>query len=197
MGGMIKVKAWLRLACVIVGVSLVMLSSPVRAAGGDPAQAGRGEQPQEYTLGPGDKLKVTVFGSDDLSGETEVDPAGQVTLPLIQQVPAAGKTVPQLEDEIRRRLSPDFVKNPRLSIEVLNYRPFYIIGEVKNPGSYPYVAGMTVVNAIALAGGYTYRANKDEVIMVRATDPNRKPMPAARTDIVLPGDVVEVKERLF
>jgi len=151
----------------------------------------------EYVLGPGDRLKVTVFGNDDLTSETEVDPAGQVTLPLIQQVPAAGKTVLQLEDEIRKRLSPDFVKNPRLSIEVLNYRPFYIIGEVKNPGSYPYVAGMTVVNAIALAGGFTYRANKDEVLIVRAAEGNRKPTTAARTDIVLPGDVVEVKERLF
>ena len=151
----------------------------------------------EYVLGPGDKMKVTVFGNDDLSSETEIDPAGQITLPLIQQVPAAGKTVPQLEDEIRHRLSPDFVKNPRLSIEVLNYRPFYIIGEVKNPGSYPFVAGMTVVNAIALAGGYTYRANKDEVQIVRATDQAKKPVPAQRSDIVLPGDVLEVKERFF
>jgi len=151
----------------------------------------------EYILGPGDKLKVTVFGNDDLTSETEVDPAGQVTLPLIQKVPAAGKTVLQLEEEIRNRLSPDFVKNPRLSIEVLNYRPFYIIGEVKNPGSYPYVAGMTVVNAIALAGGFTYRANKDEVQLVRSADPQRKPVTAARTDVILPGDVIEVKERLF
>jgi len=151
----------------------------------------------EYVLGPGDKLKVTVFGNDDLSGETEVDPSGLVTLPLIQQIPAAGKTILQLEQEIRNKLSPDFVKNPRLSIEVMNYRPFYIIGEVKNPGSYPFVAGMTVVNAIALAGGYTYRANKDEVQIVRATDPSRKPTLAQRSDIVLPGDVVEVKERLF
>jgi polysaccharide export outer membrane protein len=151
----------------------------------------------EYILGPGDKIKVTVFGNEDLNSETEVDPAGQVTLPLIQQVPAAGKTILQLETEIRRRLSPDFVKNPRLSIEVLNYRPFYIIGEVKNPGSYPFVAGMTIVNAIALAGGYTYRANKDEVLIVRANDPGRKPSAALRTDIVLPGDVIEVKERLF
>ena len=151
----------------------------------------------EYVLGIGDKLKVTVFGNEDLSGQTEVDPSGQVTLPLIQQVPAAGKTILQLEEEIRKRLSPDFVKNPRLSIEVLNYRPFYIIGEVKNPGSYAFVGGMTVVNAIALAGGFTYRANKDEVLMIRATDPSRKAVAAARTDIVLPGDVIEVKERLF
>jgi len=151
----------------------------------------------EYVLGSGDKLKITVFGSDDLSGETEVDPSGQVTLPLVGQIPAAGKTVPQLELEIRHRLSPDFVKNPRLSIEVENYRPFYIIGEVKNPGSYPFVANMSVVNAIALAGGYTYRANKDEVLITRASDPSRKAVAAQRTDTVLPGDVVEVRERLF
>jgi protein involved in polysaccharide export with SLBB domain len=151
----------------------------------------------EYVLGPGDKLKVTVFGNEDLSGESEIDPSGQVTLPLIQQVPAAGKTISQLEAEIRKKLSPDFVKNPRLSIEVLNYRPFYIIGEVKSPGSYPYVAGMTVVNAIALAGGFTYRANKDEVQILRAADSAHKPATANRNDTVLPGDVIEVKERLF
>ena len=151
----------------------------------------------EYVLGPGDKVRVTVFRNDDLSGESEVDPAGMITLPLIQQVPAAGKTIQELENEIKSRLSPDYVKTPKLTIEVLNYRPFYIIGEVKNPGSYPFVADMTVVNAIALAGGYTYRANKDEVLITRAADPAHKPAQAQRTDIVLPGDVIEVKERLF
>jgi protein involved in polysaccharide export with SLBB domain len=179
---MSKVLVRVLLVLVTIGASLV---------------CGTGRAQTEYVLGPGDKLKVTVFGNDDLSGETEVDPSGQVTLPLIQQVPAAGKTVSQLEAEIRKKLSPDFVKNPRLSIEVLNYRPFYIIGEVKNPGSYPYVAGMTVVNAIALAGGFTYRANKDEVQILRAADPAHKPASALRGDTVLPGDVIEVKERLF
>jgi protein involved in polysaccharide export with SLBB domain len=174
----------LRVFLVLVAIMTSLVCGPAGAQG-------------EYVLGPGDKLKVTVFGNEDLTGETEVAPGGQITLPLIQQVPAAGKTILQLEEEIRHKLSPDFVKNPRLSIEVLNYRPFYIIGEVKNPGSYPYVAGMTVVNAIALAGGFTYRANKDEVLIVRATEPNKKPATAARTDVVLPGDVVEVRERLF
>ncbi len=183
--------SWL-LAALIVGM-LLLGSGSARAEGSS-------DQPQlaapDYVLGPGDKLKVTVFGSEDLSGETEVDPSGQVTLPLIQQVPAAGKTVRELEQEIRQKLSPDYVKNPRLSIEVLNYRPFFIIGEVKNPGSYPYVAGMTVVNAIALAGGYTYRANKNEVLMTRKSDPAHK-VPAKPTDIVMPGDIVEVQERYF
>jgi len=179
---MIKVKVCL--------AALLLICSSFLIANGAAAQT-------EYVLGPGDKLKVTVFGNDELSGQTDVDPSGMVTLPLIQQIPAAGKTISQLEAEIREKLSPDFVKNPRLTVEVLNYRPFYIIGEVKNPGSYPYVAGMTVVNAIALAGGFTYRANKDEVLLTRASDSARKAAPAARGDIVLPGDVVEVKERLF
>jgi polysaccharide export outer membrane protein len=150
-----------------------------------------------YVLGPGDKLRVTVFGNEDLSGEFVIDPSGQISLPLIQQLQAAGRTVAQLEEDIRHRLSPDYIKNPRLTVEVLNYRPFYIIGEVKNPGSYPYVAGMTVVNAIALGGGFTYRANQDEVLITRAGDPTHKPIRAARTDQVLPGDVIEVKERFF
>jgi polysaccharide export outer membrane protein len=185
---MIKLKVWLALALFAVSV----FAGNFEARAQQPSQS-----PAEYVLGPGDKVRVTVFRNDDLSGETEVDPSGMITLPLIQQVPAAGKTIQELETEIKSRLSPDYVKNPKLTIEVLNYRPFYIIGEVKNPGSYPFVASMTVVNAIALAGGYTYRANKDEVLITRASDPNRKAVQAERTDIVLPGDVIEVKERLF
>jgi polysaccharide export outer membrane protein len=150
-----------------------------------------------YVLGSGDKLRVTVFGNEDVSGEVEIDPSGQITLPLIQGVPAAGKTVAQLSEEIYHRLSPDFIKTPRITIEVLNYRPFYIFGEVQRPGSYPYVAGMTVMNAIALAGGFTYRADKDEVKIVRGTDKTRKAIDGRRTDIVMPGDVIEVKERFF
>jgi len=185
-------KGWL--CGMIFMLLMVGVNSPPIRAFDAPSQA---QAQTEYILGAGDKVRVTVFRNDDLSGESEVDPSGMITLPLIQQIPAAGKTIPELESEIKKRLAPDYVKNPSLSIEVLNYRPFYIIGEVKNPGSYPFVANMTVVNAIALAGGYTYRANKDEVILIRAIDSTRKPVPAARTDIVLPGDVIEVKERLF
>lgn len=177
-------------------VFLLFLLAAIGTIAGSGFARADDNHPTEYVLGSGDKLKVTVFGSEDLSGETEVDQAGNVTLPLIQQVPAAGKTIPQLEDEIKKRLSPDYVKNPRLTIEVENYRPFFILGEVKNPGSYPFVAGMTVVNAIALAGGYTYRANKSEVLMTRKNDPSHK-VPARPTDIVMPGDIVEVQERFF
>lgn len=159
--------------------------------------SGAAQAADNYILGPGDKLRITIFGNDDMSGDVEVDPSGQISLPLIDKIQASGLSVPQLEEEIHHRLSPDYIKNPRITIEVLNYRPFYIFGEVQKPGSYPYAAGMTVVNAIAVAGGFTYRANKDDILITRGRDENRKILHASRTDMVLPGDVVEVKERFF
>ena len=154
-------------------------------------------QEASYRLDAGDRVKVTVFGQQDLSGEFEVDGAGRLSLPLIQHVQARGSTLAELEQAITGKLKPDFLKNPRVSVEVLNYRPFYILGEVKNPGSYPFVNGMTVINAVALAGGYTYRAKENTVIIVRAGDAKRKPLPADHDTVVLPGDVIEVPERFF
>jgi polysaccharide export outer membrane protein len=161
------------------------------------AALSRADEPLAYTLGSGDKVKITVFGHEDLSGEFEVDGSGNISLPLIRNVPAQGRTLAQLEQAIIDRLVPDFLKNPSVSVEVLNYRPFYIFGEVKEPGSYPYVNGMTVVNAIALAGGYTYRARENKVKIVRGNDPSKAPQPATHDTLVLPGDVIEVPERFF
>lgn len=152
-------------------------------------------QQADYVLGSGDKIRVVVFGNDDLSGEFVIDGTGQVSLPLIKEIKATGRTLRQLEVAIVNKLKPDFLKNPRVSIEVLNYRPFYIIGQVKNPGSYPYVAGMSVVNAIALAGGYTYRAREKKVLITRSNDGKQRP--ANHGTKVLPGDVIEVPERFF
>lgn len=154
-------------------------------------------EPLEYLLGTGDKVRVTIFGHEDLSGEFEIDSAGQLSLPLIQQVRAGGLTVSQLEGEITSALRPDYLKNPKVSIQVLNYRPFYILGEVNAPGSYSYVNGMTVINAVALAGGYTYRARENEVKIIRVDDPERAEQPADHATMVLPGDVIMVPERYF
>lgn len=150
-----------------------------------------------YKLGPGDRIKVTVFGHPDLSGDFELDGAGRLSFPLIQQVMALNMSVEELEAAIKDKLQPDFLKNPQVSVEVLNYRPFYIFGEVRAPGSYPYVNGMTVVNAIAMAGGYTYRAKENSVVIVRANDPAKTEVPADHDTLVLPGDVIEVPERFF
>lgn len=150
-----------------------------------------------YTLGSGDKLRVIVFGEEDLSGEFVVDDAGFVRLPLIGQIAAAGRTVRQLEDDIAAKLGKQYLKNPRVSIEVVNYRPFYIIGEVNKPGEYPYVAGMSILNAVAMAGGYTYRANESSVYIKRKGAAEEEKYPADDTTKLLPGDIITVSERWF
>ena len=151
----------------------------------------------EYRLGPGDKIKVTVYGHEDLSGQFEIDSAGRVSLPLIQFVKAANLTDRELEKAIIHKLKPDYLINPKVSVEILSYRPFYIIGEVKNPGSYPYVSGMSVVNAIAIAGGFTYRAKTDGILVTRNNDPNRTKVEADQNTKIFPGDIIEVPERWF
>lgn len=150
-----------------------------------------------YRLGPGDRVKVIVFGHDDLSGEFAIDGAGRLSLPLIREVTAAGISAADLELVIADKLKPDYVKNPRVSVEVLTYRPFYIIGEVKNPGSYPYVSGMTVVNAVALAGGFTYRADDRKVTIIRGSDDEQSKRQVGLQTPVQPGDVIRVGERFF
>lgn len=150
-----------------------------------------------YRLASGDRIKVTVYGHDDLSGEFELDNEGELSLPLIQDVRAEGLTVEELEHAITDKLSPDFLRNPKVSIEVLDYRPFYILGEVKAPGSYPYVSGMTVLKAVALAGGYTYRARTSKVTISRPDGDSAKEIRASADTPVMPGDVIEVPERFF
>ena len=151
----------------------------------------------EYRLGSGDEVRVTVFGHKDLSGEFTVDGSGMVSLPLVGNVRAGGLSLRSFETNVIKALKPDYLKNPRVSAEVMNYRPFYIIGEVNKPGSYPYVNGMSVVNAVALAGGYTYRARENRLLIIRATDTSREKQPADHDTTVLPGDVIEVPERFF
>lgn len=181
---------WLVLV-LLFGLFALVPTTGVRAEDASSAEA------SAYTLGAGDKIKITVFGQPDLSGEFDVDSTGNISLPLINVVPAQGKTVRELEASIAQRLSPDYVRDPNITVEVLNYRPFYIFGEVNQPGSYAYVNGMTVLNAVALAGGFTYRARTSQVSIIRANDPNRTPESAGRDTPVLPGDVIEVPERYF
>ncbi len=150
-----------------------------------------------YRLGSGDRIKVTVYGHEDLSGEFELDSEGTVAMPLIQDVQAGGLTVTELERAVTDKLSPDFLKNPRVSIEVLNYRPFYILGEVREPGSYPYVNGMTLIKAVAMAGGYTYRARTSKVKITRPGNETPVEIQADPDTLVMPGDVIEVPERFF
>jgi polysaccharide export outer membrane protein len=179
------------MASVLTALALV---TTARAA--EPAPAAQPASPG-YQLAAGDKVRVTIYGHEDLSGEFEVDGAGRLSLPLIRDVNAAGLTVQGLADVIVGKLKPDYLKNPQVSVEVLNYRPFSIMGEVQSPGSYPYVTGMSVMNAVALAGGFTYRARKSRVVVTRSASDGQKRVELPLEAPVLPGDVIEVRERFF
>lgn len=150
-----------------------------------------------YQLGAGDKLKITIFDEPDLSGEFELDGAGGVALPLIGQMKALDLSPRELEAHIEAKLLDGYLLRPRVSIEVLSYRPFYIMGEVNQPGSYPYRAGLNVLNAAALAGGFTYRADEGDIEISRQAAVGGGLFEAAPITEIKPGDVIRVKERLF
>jgi polysaccharide export outer membrane protein len=150
-----------------------------------------------YRIANGDRLRITVYGHADLSGEFEVDGTGKLALPLIHSVAATGLTAQELSAAITARLRPDYLRDPQVSVEVMSYRPVYVLGEVQTPGSYPYANGMTVINAVAMAGGFTYRARKNAIHILRGIDAEQRKIDAAADTPVLPGDVIEVPERFF
>ena len=157
-----------------------------------------GIQDENYKLGSGDKLRLVVYGEEDLGGEYLVDGGGEVQLPLIGEMPAAGMSIHEFQASIGNKfVAEGYLKDPRVSVEVLNYRPFYIIGEVKTPGQYPYVSGMNVLNAVALAGGFTYRAD-DKVVYVRKNGSQQElKTKADQTTRINPGDIIRIDERVF
>lgn len=155
------------------------------------------EDTAAYRLGTGDKVRVTVFGEKDLSGDFDVNDQGMVALPLVGPTKLAGRTISEAEAQITQSYGKDYLVNPRVNVEVLNYRPFFILGEVQKPGSYPYVNGMTVVNAVALAGGYTPRANRGHIAVKRAAKTAAGEQEVGEDAIILPGDVIRVPERFF
>jgi polysaccharide export outer membrane protein len=186
---MSKVESILMILTRVLGVLLVqaLLCSPLALAEGH----------QEYRLGVGDKVKVDVFGHPELSGDLVVDGGGNVIMPLINDVNAVGLTTYELADRITWKLKPDYLVNPRVTVELLSYRPYYILGEVNHSGSFPYVEGMTVLNAVALAGGFTDRANKKRIIIERKQGNGRKKLKVTADSEVQPGDVIVIKERFF
>ncbi len=151
---------------------------------------------QTYRLGAGDRIKVIVFRHEDLSNEFQLDGNGNLAMSLIGEVDAEGLSARELEDQIELRLSDGFLIDPQVSIEVLTYRPFYILGEVAAPGQYEYVSGMSVINAVALAGGFTYRAAEDSGTIQRGGS-NTPPVLVTGDTEVVPGDIVRVPERFF
>jgi protein involved in polysaccharide export with SLBB domain len=151
-----------------------------------------------YRLGPNDRVRIIVFGQPTLTGEFTVDGNGVLSYPLIGNIPAGGMTTAELQQTITKKLEPDYLVNPSVSAEVVTRRPFYVIGEVQKPGNYPYVTDMTVLNAVAMAGGFTYRARKNEYYIKRVDKNGRMIRVMASSGTVLqPGDTLEVRERYF
>jgi protein involved in polysaccharide export with SLBB domain len=155
------------------------------------------ELPRVYRLGIGDKIKLTVFGEADMSGTYEVNAIGNVPVPLVGEVPAKGHGIAEFRDTVRAKLAQGYLTNPKVSVEIVNFRPIYIHGEVRSGGEFPYKNGLKLRDAIALAGGYTYRANETHVILVREGSPAQVKLALPADIDVLPGDNIRIPERFF
>ncbi len=169
----------------------------VSARAGAPAHAGDPSVPGAYPIDSGDRLQIRVFDQASLSGQYSVNGAGYISMPLIGNVLVRGKTTPAIETQIAAKLRAGYLRNPDVSVEVLNFRPFFILGQVNRAGQYPYVNAMTIETAVAIAGGYSPRARKRRIRITRNTASGPRTFyqpPSAR---VYPGDTIFVKERFF
>ena len=150
-----------------------------------------------YRLGLGDKVRINVYGQPGLSGEFQVSGAGTVNMPLIGEVPAVDLTAKELETTLVQRYADGFLQNPSIVVEVYDFRPYYVLGEVERPGSYPAREGTTLLGAIATAGGFSYRANTKRIFIQRAGESVEYEVNPQTAITVNPGDVIRVAERYF
>ncbi|MEM7427228.1 MAG: polysaccharide biosynthesis/export family protein [Pseudomonadota bacterium] len=155
------------------------------------------EYNQGYQVGSGDRLNVRVFGQTDLTSQYRVNSDGNISMPLIQSTRVAGLTSQQIEEVLTTRLKAGYLRDPKVSVEVAEFRPFFILGEVRNAGRFPYVAGMTVQNAIAIGGGYTERGDQGPVLLTRKTAEGTVSEKVDVTTQMYPGDIIYVRERWF
>ena len=180
-----------------VSQPVVPTPSQLTAPPQTPSSSGRIVNDDNYRLGAGDKMKITVYGEQDLSGEFLVSANGRVQFPLLGEVQAAQLTAQEFAKALTAELGAKYLRNPRVSIEIQNYRPFYIIGEVNKPGEYVYESGLTLHGAVALAGGYTYRAKESDVYIRRMGSEAETSMRVTGQIKIYPGDVVRIPERFF
>ncbi len=160
------------------------------------AQGGKATNQRIYHLGVGDKLKVSVFGEENLSGQFEVNALGQISMPLIGEMPAKGLAIHEFRESIAHKLSDGYLKNPKVNVEMTNYRPIFVQGEVKNAGQFEFKNGLSLRDAIAMAGGYTYRAQQNYLYIGREGEPDVAVKTPADVP-VLPGDNIRIPERFF
>ncbi len=150
-----------------------------------------------YRLASGDRVRVIVFGQDNLSNSYSVDGAGVISVPLIGRVRAQGLTTAELEGDVAARLRQGYLREPSVSVEVEAFRPFFVLGEVNTAGQYPFINGMTIQEAVAVAGGFTPRAVEGSVDVTRIVDGRSVTFSAPMSYPVRPGDTINVEERFF
>jgi len=151
----------------------------------------------QYRIGAGDKLSLTVFREETLSGEFQVNEAGLLSLPLVGDIKASGKTVPEFRDDLTMLLGSEFVRDPRVTVNVASYRPVYVLGEVEQPGEYPYTERMTIYALVAKAGGFTYRANQTVAFIRHENEAEERAYSLTSGGAVMPGDTIRFAQRYF
>ena len=151
----------------------------------------------QYRIGTGDRLRVQTYGEQRLSGEFAVGSDGALSFPLVGDFPAAGKTLAEFKDEFTARLGSEFLKNPQVSIEIINFRSVYILGEVAKPGEFSFNSRMSVFALVAKAGGFTYRANQKYAYIRHENDNEEQAVRLTSATAVQPGDTIRIPERSF
>lgn len=182
------------LCAMALAVAGALAAAPARAANGGPPTA---YGSADYRLGTADKIRVIVYEEADLGGEFQIDATGFVRLPLIGQIKAGGTTARELESGIASALAQGYLNDPRVSVEVLTYRPFYVVGQVQKPGEYPFAVGMTPASAVALAGGFSPKAIESTVYVRHQGDAAEQRIAVNDAIQLRPGDVVRVDSTTF
>ncbi|ARS26158.1 polysaccharide biosynthesis/export family protein [Sphingomonas sp. KC8] len=180
----------------LIAILSVMASAMLSLPGHAQADAAPPSAPNSYRLGIDDKLRVVVYGETQLTGEYVIGSEGTVALPLIGAVKAAGLTVAEFQGAITQAYGTSYIADPKISVDIVAYRPFYILGEVNKAGQYPYRIGMSVLRAVATAEGFSYRANKKKVA-IQGADGVERIVPLTPQTPVQPGDTIRILERYF
>lgn len=172
----------------LVGMCLFLMNLQVRAQTYDDG----------YTLNAGDSVRIHVYGEEDLSfDQLLIGQNGRISFPFLGELTVSGKTASQLQAELTEGLKPDYLVDPRISVSVVKYRPFFVNGEVQRPGGVDFQPGLTLRKAISLAGGFTERANKKEALVISDSDPERREQTVALDYNVQPGDIITVQDTFF
>jgi protein involved in polysaccharide export with SLBB domain len=157
----------------------------------------RSAQTTSPYLKPGERVKIVVFGEDRLTGDYEIDPAGYLSLPLAGTIKASGLSKAQLERDLAKKFRGEYLRDPKVTVEVVGFHPVYIMGEVGHPGEFPFRTGLNVMSAIALAGGPTYRASRSTVLIKHADETGFREYPLNAEIPIFPGDLIKMPERYF